>query len=177
MPTEKKSQQVEEIAERLGQCTIAIATDFRGLAMPEMTALRRKLRDEGVEYRVIKNSLARLAAEQTGAQPLIPFLEGPTALAFGYGDATQPAKVLADHIRTERSVLSIKGALMGDQGLAADQVNRLATLPSKDVLIAMTLGAMMGPIQGLHYVLSAQIRGLVTALSARVDQLEPAPEG
>ena len=88
MATEKKEQQVQEIADRLGRCTIAIATDYRGLAMPEMTALRRKLRDAGVEYRVIKNTLARLAAEQTGSQPLVEYLEGPTAIAFGYGEET-----------------------------------------------------------------------------------------
>ena len=115
MATEKKEQQVEEIADRLGRCTIAIATDYRGLAMPEMTALRRKLRDAGVEYRVVKNSLASIAAEQTGAQSLVPFLDGPTALAFGYGEATDPAKVLTDHIRQERSVLAVKGGVMGDR--------------------------------------------------------------
>ena len=172
MATEKKEQQVEEIADRLGRCTIAIATDYRGLAMPEMTALRRKLRDVGVEYRVIKNSLAGIAAEQTGAQPLVQFLEGPTAIAFGYGEATDPAKVLTDHIRQERSILTVKGGVMGDRALAAADVTVLASLPSRQELIAKTAGALVGPIYALQSVLSANLRGLVTALSARVDQMQ-----
>ena len=172
MATEKKEQQVQEIADRLGRCTIAIATDYRGLAMPEVTALRRKLRELDVEYRVIKNTLARLAAEQTGMHPLVQFLEGPTAIAFGYGEATEPAKVLIDHIRQERSILAVKGAVMGDRSLASNEVGVLATLPSKQELIAKTAGALIAPISALQFVLSAQVRGLVTALSARVDQLQ-----
>ena len=175
MATEKKEQQVEEIAERLGRCTIAIATDYRGLAMPEMTALRRKLREAGIEYRVVKNSLASIAAEQTGAQPLVQFLDGPTALAFGYGEATDPAKVLTDHIRQERSILTVKGGVMGDRALATTDVTVLATLPSRQELIAKTAGAFVGPIYALQSVLSANLRGLVTALSARVDQMQEEP--
>ena len=172
MATEKKEQQVEEIADRLGRCTIAIATDYRGLAMPEMTALRRKLREAGIEYRVVKNSLAGIAAEQTGYQPLAQFLEGPTAIAFGYGEATDPAKVLTDHIRQERSILTVKGGVMGDRALAAADVTVLATLPSRQELIAKTAGALVGPIYALQSVLSANLRGLVTALSARVDKMQ-----
>ncbi|MCH8087732.1 MAG: 50S ribosomal protein L10 [Chloroflexi bacterium] len=172
MPTEKKIQQVDQIADLLSRCTIAIATDYRGLSMTEMMSLRRKLRAQGVEYRVVKNSLARLAAEKTESQPLIPLLEGPTALAFGYGEITEPAKVLVDHIRSERSVLSIKGGLMGGEALAPEQVNILATLPSREVLLAKALGALQGPIYSLHAVLSAQLRGLITALNARLEQLQ-----
>ena len=172
MATEKKEQQVEEIADLLGRCTIAIATDYRGLAMPEITALRRKLREAGIEYRVVKNSLAGIAAEQTGAQSLVQFLEGPTAIAFGYGEATDPAKVLTDHIRQERSVLTVKGGVMGGRALATTDVTVLATLPSRQELIAKTAGALVGPIYALQSVLSANLRGLVTALSARVDQMQ-----
>ena len=175
MATEKKEQQVEEIAERLGRCTIAIATDYRGLAMPEMTALRRKLREAGIEYRVVKNSLASIAAEQTGAPSLVQFLEGPTAIAFGYGEATDPAKVLTDHIRQERSILTVKGGVMGDRALATADVTVLATLPSRQELIAKTAGALVGPIYALQSVLSANLRGLVTALSARIDQMQEEP--
>ena len=172
MATEKKEQQVEEIADLLGRCTIAIATDYRGLAMTEMTALRRKLREAGIDYRVVKNSLAGIAAEQTGAQPIVQFLEGPTAIAFGYGEATDPAKVLTDHIRQERSVLTVKGGVMGGRALATTDVTVLATLPSRQELIAKTAGALVGPIYALQSVLSANLRGLVTALSARVDQMQ-----
>jgi len=172
MPTEKKTQQVDQIVDLLSRCTITIATDYRGLAMAEMMSLRRKLREQGVEYRVVKNSLARLAAEKTKSQSLIPLLEGPTALAFGYGEITEPAKVLVDHIQSERSVLSIKGGLVGGEALAPEQVRVLANLPSREVLLAKVLGALQGPIYSLHAVLSAQLRGLVTTLNARLDQLQ-----
>ena len=154
MATEKKIPQLDQIAHLLSRCTLASATDYMGLGMTEMISLRRKLRALGVEDRVVKNSLARLAAEKTESQPLIPLLEGPTALAFGYGEITEPAKILVDHIRTERSVLSIKGGLMGGEALAPEQVNILATLPSREVLLAKALGALEGPIYSLHAVLS-----------------------
>ena len=172
MPTEKKRQEVELIAERLSRCTIAIATDYRGLAVAEMTSLRRKLREGQVEYRVVKNSLTRLAAEQTGKESLNTLLEGPTAIAFGYGEITEPAKLLVAHIRSERSVLSIKGALLDGQVMAAEQVITLANLPSRDQLVAQVLQALQGPIYSLHQVLSAQLRGLVTVLDGRLKQIQ-----
>ncbi|MFQ5933142.1 MAG: 50S ribosomal protein L10 [Dehalococcoidia bacterium] len=172
MPTPSKEEEVKLIADRLSRCTIAIATDYRGLTTAEMNLLRTRLREKGVEYRVIKNSLARRAAEQLGKESLSGFLEGPTALAFGYDDISEPAKALVSHIRSERSVLSIKGGLLDGNPLAADQVNTLATLPPKEQLIAQSLGALKMPLYALHYALSAQLQGLVTVLNARVATLE-----
>ena len=172
MPTEKKKEQVQMIADRLSRCTIAIATDYRGLTMAEMSLLRSKLREKGVEYKVVKNNLTRLAAEQAGKESLNTFLQGPTAIAFGYDDITASVKVLVEHIRSERSMLIIKGALMDNEVLPAEQVNTLSTLPSKDQLVAQTLAAMMAPLYALHYVLNAQLRGLVVVLTARLAQMK-----
>ena len=172
MPTVKKSEQVQEIAERLSRCVIAIATDYRGLSVTEINLLRSKLREKQIEYRVVKNSLAHLAAEQTGKQPLDEFLPGPTAIAFGYDDITEAAKAVVGYIRSERNELSIKGGLMDGQSLSADQVTALATLPAKEQLIAQALQGMKSPIYAFYYVLTAQLRGLMTVLSGRLSQLE-----
>ena len=172
MPTSKKEEEVKLIAERLSRCTSAIATDYRGLTTTEMNRLRSRLRDKGVEYRVVKNTLARLAAEQSGKQSLHPFLQGPTALAFGYQDVAEPAKALVSYMRSERSELSIKGGLMDGDSMSAEQVHTLATLPSKEQLVANYLAALQAPVYALHYVLSAQLRGLATVLDARISQLQ-----
>ncbi len=172
MPTPKKSELVEEIAERLSRCAIVIATDYRGLSVAEINLLRTRLRERQVEYRVVKNSLAHLAAEKTGKQPLDEFLEGPTALAFGYDNITEAAKVVVEYIRSERNALSVKGGLMDGQSLSADQVVALATLPPKEQLVAQVLQSMKSPMYALHHVLSSQLRSLVTVLSGRLSQLE-----
>ncbi|MEE9198779.1 MAG: 50S ribosomal protein L10 [Dehalococcoidia bacterium] len=172
MPTEKKKEQVQMIADLLSRCTIAIATDYRGLNVTEMNLLRSRLRERGVEFKVIKNRLARLAAEQVGKQSFNAFLEGPTAIAFGYGEITEPARALAEHIRSEKSVLTIKGGLMEAQTLQAEQVKILSTLPPREQLVARVMAAMQAPIYTLQYILSAQLRGLLTVLSARRAQLE-----
>ena len=176
MPTDKKKEQVQMIADLLSRCTIAIATDYRGLNMTEMNLLRSRLREREVEFKVIKNSLARLATEQVGKPSLKTFLDGPTAIAFGYGEITEPAKALTEHIKSERSVLTIKGGLLDGQALESKQVNTLATLPPKEQLVAKVMAAMQAPIYSLHYILSAQIRGLHTVLTARVAQLEEGKE-
>lgn len=172
MSTAKKEEEVKLIADRLSRCTIAIVTDYRGLTTGEMNRLRTKLREKEIEYRVVKNTLVRLAAQQEGKEALNEFLEGPTALAFGYAEITEAPKALTAHIRSERSVLSIKGGLIDGQALAAAQVEKLATLPSREQLLAQSLAALQGPLYALHSVLSAQLRGLVTALNARLSQIE-----
>ncbi len=172
MPTEKKEQEVKLIADRLSRCTIAVATDYRGIRTAEMNLLRSRLREKDIEYRVVKNTLALRAAQQEGKELLGEFLDGPTALAFGYDEITEAPKVLRSHIRSERSVLSIKGGLMDGQVLAAAQVETLATLPTRDQLIAQSLAALQGPLYALQSVLSSQLRGLVTALNARLSQIE-----
>lgn len=172
MRLEEKKQTVSELAQKLERSNIVITTNYIGLTVAEMTELRRKLRQEGIEYRVIKNTLARFAAEQVDKEKLNSIIEGPTAIAFGYGDETVPAKALLDYIRSTKSELKIRGGLMGERVLSASEVATLATLPPKEVLIAKLLSGMQGSIFALVNVLNANIAGFTNLLVARKKQLE-----
>ncbi|MDA0987589.1 MAG: 50S ribosomal protein L10 [Chloroflexi bacterium] len=170
MPTPKKESQVEEIKDRLGRCTIAVATGYQGMSAANMTDLRERLRGQGVEYRVIKNTLTLRAASELGKEGMDSVLQGPSALAFGYGDVVAVAKGINEYITTTRMPLVIQGAMMDGNILTAAQVINLASLPPKDQLIARLLGQLQAPITGLVYVLSAPLRGLVTVLQRAADQ-------
>ena len=172
MRKEEKREAVEELAGKLSRCTIAITTDYRGLSVAEMTELRRQLRQRGVEYRVIKNTLARLAAEQAGKEGIINVIEGPTAIAFSYSDITEPSKALIDHIRTAKSELRIRGGLLDQRVLSASEVTTLATLPPREDLIAKMLAVMQGTVFSLVQVLNANVAGFLGVLNARMKQFE-----
>ena len=172
MRLEEKKQAVSELAQKLERSNIVITTSYRGLSVTEMTELRRRLRKEQIEYRVIKNTLARFAAEQAGKEGLNSIMEGPTAIAFGYGEVVVPAKALIDYIRSASSELRISGGLIEERVLSASEVATLATLPPKEVLIAKLLSGMQGSISALVNVLNANVTGLISLLVARRKQLE-----
>jgi len=172
MSREKKSQTIERLQDTFSKCSIGILTDYRGLSTPEITVLRRKLREASVEYKVVKNTLARFAAERAGKRDLGSLFEGPVAIALGYGDITEPAKVLADYIRTSKVNLSIKGGFWGDRLLTAEDVAALSTLPSREILLAKVLGGLQSPIVTLVGCFATPIRGIIGALQARIKQLE-----
>lgn len=171
MTTKKKPQIVDQLAELLSQSKFVIATDYRGLSVAEMSELRHQLRNIGTEYHVVKNSLAKFAAENAGKQGLSQLLTGPTALAFAHEDIPQLAKALSDYIRISKTSLSIKGGLIDSQLINSEEVNRLATLPSIEVLRAKLLGLLLSPIFSMQNVLSANLRGLNSVLNARIQQL------
>ena len=171
MPTTDKARQVEELAERFSRSTIVITTDYTGLGVDQMTELRRALREKDVEFRVIKNSLALLAADAAGKPEVKEVIEGPTGIAFGYGDASVPAKALADFIRTTKSALTIRGAELDGRVLDTEQVQQLARLPGRDELVAQLLSLMQSPITGLVYVLNGPISGLARVLRQHADNL------
>jgi len=172
MLKQKKEQMIDELAKSLSRCTIAIATDYRGLTAKEMVQLRRRLTTMGIDYKVIKNTLTRFAADKADKKQLDPLLTGPVAIAFGYDDVLKPAQALREHIRTTGSVLQIKGGILGDKLLTAEDVANLATMPSREVLIARLMGQLQAPLQSLHNVLSAPLRGFMTVIQARAKQLE-----
>lgn len=171
MTTKKKPQIVDQLAELLSQSKFVIATDYRGLSVAEMSELRHQLRNIGTEYHVVKNRLAKFAAENAGKQELSQLLTGPTALAFGSEDILQLAKALGDYIRISKTTLSIKGGLIDSQLIGSEEVKRLATLPSIEVLRATLLGLLLSPIVSLQNVLSGNMRGLSSVLNARIQQL------
>ena len=172
MLKEKKEQMVDELASSLSRCTIAVATDYRGLTAKEMVQLRRRLTESGIDYRVIKNTLTRFAAEKAGKKQLEALLTGPVAIAFGYDEVVKPAQVLREHIRSAGSMLKIKGGILGDRLLTAEDVASLATIPPREILISRLLGQLQAPLQGLHNVLSAPMRGLLNVMQARIKQVE-----
>jgi len=172
MLKEKKEQMIDELASSLSRCTIAVATDYRGLTAKEMVQLRRRLTESGIEYRVVKNTLTRFAAEKAGKNQLETLLTGPVAIAFGYDDVIKPAQILREHIRSAGSVLKIKGGILGDKMLTAEDVANLAAMPSKDILLARLVGQLNAPLQALHNVLSAPLRGLLNVMQARIKQVE-----
>lgn len=176
MNKEDKAKLIEKLQEDLSKSKLMVATDYRGLTAAEMTNLRKQLREAGVVFHVVKNTLTRLAASKEGKTGLEKLLTGPTAIAFGYKDEAAAAKALVNFIRTTRSTLQIKGGYLGQKPLTVAEVQSLALLPPKEILIARAVGQLKAPLYGVVGVLSAPLRGLVGVLQARAGQLEAAPE-
>lgn len=174
MSTPKKAAIVRELQDLFERANVAIVTDYRGLKTSDLTALRRRLRDARVEYHVVKNTLGRRAAVAANRPALPEVLTGPTALALGFGDEAEAARVLTDYIRTSRLNLPVRGAVLGDRVLDTAGVQTLATLPPREVLIGQVLGGIQAPIAGFVGVLSAVLGGFVRVLDARAKQLEGA---
>lgn len=172
MSREKKAQIINSLQDAFSKSSISILTDFRGLTTAELTAVRRRLQQSGSEYKVVKNTLARLAVASMGKDNLVGALEGPIAVAFGYGDITVPVKVLTGYIAETKSKLNIKGGFLGDRLLTSEEVKYLSTLPSREILIAKILGQMESPISTLIGCLNNPIRGIMGVLQARIKQLE-----
>lgn len=172
MPTEKKVNLVESLQELFERCSIGILTDYRGLTTSELSDLRRKLREAGVEYRVVKNSLAQIAFRQYGQEAMADLFNGPVAVALGYGEVPETAKVLTEYITANKSTLEVKSGFYGDTVLSAKDIESLAKLPTKEVLIAQVIGGIQSPITGLVSVLAGPVRNMMGVLQARITQLE-----
>lgn len=162
---EAKKKVVEEIGERLKKTKGAVLADYRGLNVAEATELRSKLREAGIEFKVLKNTLTRLAARDVGIEGLDSYLEGPTAIAFDFQDQVAPAKILAEFAKTHKA-LEIKAGILENKVLDAASVKALADLPPKEVLLAKVLGAMQSPLYGLAGGLSGLLRNFVYVLDA-----------
>lgn len=172
MSREDKQKTIKEIEEIITDSSVAVFTDYRGLTAAEMTGLRCKLRSGKVGYRVVKNTLARFAAEGTKRQDLLEIIDGPVAIAYGSGEVTEPAKLLLDYINANKLEVGIKGGFIGDRMLTEKEVSALAKMPSREVLLAKLLGGMNSPIVNLVTYLNAPARGLAGVLQARIKQLE-----
>ena len=148
MPTQAKMEAVELLKDKFERSSIVITTNYSGLPVSEMTELRRALREANIEYRIIKNSLAYIAADQAGKPAIKDVINGPTGVAFGYEDPLEPARALSGFIRANRSSLAIMGGEMDGRQLTRDQVNQLATLPGREELLAQLLIANEQPGDG-----------------------------
>jgi large subunit ribosomal protein L10 len=172
MPTEKKVKAVEALLEVFAKTNIGVLTDYRGLKTSELNAMRSKLRDAKIDYKVVKNSLAEIAAAKAGLAHIKGMFKDPMAVAFGYGDPAQTMKAISDYIRISKITLNIKSGFLPDSVLTVRELETLAKLPSREVLLAKMLGAMQSPIYGLVNVLAGPMRGLAQVLQGRINQLE-----
>lgn len=163
---ERKQEIINQLKEGLSKASAAILVDYKGITVEEDTRLRKLCRDAGVEYKVVKNTLLELAAKETGYDAIIPYLTGSTAIAIGYGDPVAPAKALTEFINGNNK-LSIKAGMLGGTKLMKpSDIEALAKLPPKEVLVARLLGQLNAPMSGLVNVMQGTIRKLVYALDA-----------
>lgn len=180
MPRPEKVALVDEIREKLVSSPAAVITEYRGLSVSDLARLREALAPTGTRYKVYKNTLARRAAEAAELPELTPLLEGPVAFAFVEGDVVGAAKALRDFSRTNDHLV-IKGGLLEQRLLTAEEVVRLATLPTREQLLAMTAGAFKAPLVKAAGLFSAVPRKLAYAVKALIDkrteagEAEPAP--
>jgi large subunit ribosomal protein L10 len=177
MPTEAKREAVAELKEALASSRTLIVSEYRGLTVREIAEIRRALRKQDVAYRVVKNRLMKIAAADTVGEALSPLLTGPTAIAFG-NDESSTAKAVIDATRPFRQV-TITGGVLGDRAIDADGVRSLASLPSREVLLAKLAGGMQSPVATLAGLLAANVRNLGSILAQVRDQkaaAEPAAE-
>jgi large subunit ribosomal protein L10 len=171
LPTPKKIHEVDEITELLKASQLTILTDYRGLTVADLQRLRSQLRPLDAGIRVVKNSLAAIAAENVGLAELRSSLTGPTAIVTSTADPVAPSKVVSDFARTSR-ILQIKLAVLEGQLIPAQDVENLASLPPREVLLARVVGGVQSPLTGLVTVLSGTIRSLAYVLQSRADQLQ-----
>ncbi len=173
MPTPAKIERVADLKEKLERCSIALAAGYSGIPANEMIALRRRLRETGVEFVVVKNTLANLAAEAAQMPQFREIVAGPTAIAFGYADPVDAARAVSDYIRATRSPLAIHGAVLGaGEALPPGQVERLASLPPRPQMLANLLGQLQSPVSRLLGALNGPLQNLDSLLQARIRQLE-----
>lgn len=151
---ESKKAVVAELTERLKNAQAGVLADYRGLTVAQDTELRSKLREAGVEYTIVKNTLTRFAANELGLDGLDPVLHGPTALATSDSDVVAPAKVLVEFAKNNEQ-LEIKGGFVDGKVIDVDEVKVYASIPNKETLIAKMLGSLQAPIGNLVRTLDA----------------------
>lgn len=166
-----KTQNIEDIKEKISSAQAVVLVDYRGLTVEELTELRAEYRKAGVEYRVFKNTMMRFAFKDSGLEEFNEYLTGPNGIAFGYEDPVQVAKITSNFAK-EHENLEIKAGIVDGEIIGLDEIKDLASLPSREVLVAQVLGGLNSPIQGFANVLQGTMRGLVTALSAIAEQKE-----
>jgi large subunit ribosomal protein L10 len=170
MPTDAKRQAVTELAEMLRSSSAIAVADYRGLKVSDMQSVRRTLRERGVRLHIAKNRLLKIAADEADRAELKPMLAGPTAVATIDGDEAAMAKALADAFRPYTRIVSLRGGMLGNRAIDAAQLTRLATLPSREVLLGRLAGGMAAPMTSMAGVLAANLRNLVGVLSAVADK-------
>jgi len=164
MARPEKIAEVKTIAEKLQAAQSMVLADFTGLSVEQMTIFRAQCRSKGVECRVIKNRLAKIAADEAGLAALKEHLTGPNALIFGPESQVEPAKVVVDFAK-ENEAMQVKGGFVDGLFLAPEKIVALAKVPSRDELLAKMMGSLQSPVSGL----AATINGVTAALTRAID--------
>ena len=173
MRLEEKQTIVEELADKLARAEVVIATDYKGLNVADINSLRRKLREAGCEYQVVKNTLLVRAAKDTDSALLEDVFKGPSAIAINFDDPVAPAKVLMEFAKNNNK-LEIKAGAMAGRRMDFDDIKALAALPSREALLGQLLSVMNGVPTAFVRVLSGNISNLMNVLQAIKEQKEAA---
>lgn len=168
---QSKQAAVADVVDKMKRAQCMIVLDYRGLTVEEVTNLRSRFRQAGVEYKVIKNNMLKRAADELKIEGVDEYFKGPSAVAFGYEDPVAPAKILCKFVK-DANKTEIKGGILDGKVMDAAGITNLSKLPSKEELIAKMLGSMNAPVTNFVGVLAAIPRGLVCALNAIAQQKE-----
>lgn len=161
----KKVEIVKSLREKFNKAEAVFVTSFRGFKVAESNEIRKILRENGAEFKVAKNTLIKIASQQTPVEPLNEYIEGPTGLVIVYKDSIEVAKILKKFIDTHPS-LQIKGLVIKGKGYKGEVINDLVKLPSREILLAQVLGTLQAPLVNLVGVLSAVLRNFLYVLKA-----------
>ncbi len=172
---ESKKAMVAQLVDRLKNSQAGVLADYRGLTVDEDTDLRRKLREAGVQYTVLKNSIIRFAVKEVGLEGLEDILEGPTAIATSDTDAVSAAKVICDFAK-KNELLEVKGGFVDGNVISVDEVKKYASIPSKEVLISKMMGSLQSPISALARTLQAIVDEEATPGHAAAEEAPAAEE-
>ncbi len=150
----EKQQAVAEVTEKLQSSSCTIVADYRGLTVAQVTELRKTLRQAGVEFKVIKNTISRRATEQAKLTDLDPYLIGPTAIIFSKDEIVAPAKILSDFAK-KNTQLELKAGVVEGRIIGQDQIKALADLPSREGLLSMLLSVLQAPMRNFALAVKA----------------------
>ncbi len=164
----QKEQLVKELEQNLKKSKAVVFSDFKGLEVKDMMALRKELRNEGIVFKVLKKTLINLALKKAGIEVDIKKLEGQIALAISEKDEVAAAKIISKAAKTNEQ-LKIVGGILEMKEISGEQVRALAKLPSKDELLSKLVGSLNAPVSGFVNVLAGNLRGLVNVLKAVAD--------
>ena len=170
MLKEKKTESVSKLTEQLGEKEFVVSTSYRGISAQDLARARWAMASSGIEFHVVKNTLVRLAAEQTDRLAVMDIIDGPTALGFAI-DPVEAAKALRQQLRAKDAPIQVRGGLLGNKVLTGADVMALADLPPREVLIAQLASQLQAPVSRLHRALSWPLMGLQNVLRARIESL------
>ncbi|MDA1279292.1 MAG: 50S ribosomal protein L10 [Chloroflexi bacterium] len=172
MPTDKGRELVAEMRDVFASSSLVIAAEYRGVDVAHMTGLRQVLRSNGARFKIVKNTFARIAADEAGKPELKQNMIGPIGFVVTDGDPAAAAKALVKYATDNSLPVNVVGGMLASDVLTSERILDLAKLPSKEELIAKLLGSMNSPITGLVTVLSGPVRALATVLQRHVDNLQ-----